>query len=400
MPLSTISENGVANESNFVFTRYLYEKEEVRVALLVNILNKKEDESLFWGYELYYSGFIDELIQFLWKIYYDFFSTLNPKFESYLLNKLNRKSFANDNKLLPNVINNFLIRPFNMDVFMLDSFVKKNDEPENLNNINIHNFTALKKIFTSFLENYDYFGIGFCILKICHDDQLNDILTLSIEYFATFIEKLNAKNIINKIKQNVLKNNCNKRIIILSKILSYYSILSSLKNGKNIFVVVDEDDIIKYQTLHANLDFYQETPYVQQFPPYKILSTACIYSIDNLNYLSLFVLKRDSSNIVDAYLNNWLYYASFSPVWKERIQKYNGKIDHIFKKIVFDNDDNYELFCNHYDYEPDEQKKEIQDKSIQNIENKCSLSLFYQKHQDNCLIDFQITNLVESQMYV
>ena len=71
---------------SFVFTRYLYEKEEVKLALLFALLNKKDD-AIFWAYELYYSGFSDELVELLWKMYYDFYATLNPKFEKYLLSK-------------------------------------------------------------------------------------------------------------------------------------------------------------------------------------------------------------------------------------------------------------------------------------------------------------------------
>ena len=38
--------------SNLVFTRYLYLKDEVKLSLLVSILNKSDD-AIFWAYELY-----------------------------------------------------------------------------------------------------------------------------------------------------------------------------------------------------------------------------------------------------------------------------------------------------------------------------------------------------------
>jgi len=74
--------------SNLVFTRYLYIKQEVRIALLVSILNKS-DSAIFWAYELYYSGFQHELFILLWQIYYDFFATLNISYEAYFLKKHN-----------------------------------------------------------------------------------------------------------------------------------------------------------------------------------------------------------------------------------------------------------------------------------------------------------------------
>ena len=36
-------------------TRYLYIKDEVKIALLLSILDKKE-ESIYWAYEIYYSN--------------------------------------------------------------------------------------------------------------------------------------------------------------------------------------------------------------------------------------------------------------------------------------------------------------------------------------------------------
>ena len=54
--------------SHIIFTRYLYLKDEVEIALLASLLNKKDD-ALFWAFELYFSGFESELIEILWKIY-------------------------------------------------------------------------------------------------------------------------------------------------------------------------------------------------------------------------------------------------------------------------------------------------------------------------------------------
>ena len=76
MGISCYSKKPIMNyqiETKFVFTRYLYEKDEVKMALLIAILNKTDD-AIFWAYELYYSGFTDELIELLWKIYYDFYA--------------------------------------------------------------------------------------------------------------------------------------------------------------------------------------------------------------------------------------------------------------------------------------------------------------------------------------
>ena len=75
------------SKEHFIFTRYLYEKEEVELALTFALLNKKDDEALFWAYELYYSGFKSDLIQLLWNIYYNFYASMNPAFQIYLIKK-------------------------------------------------------------------------------------------------------------------------------------------------------------------------------------------------------------------------------------------------------------------------------------------------------------------------
>ena len=75
-------------------------------------------------------------------------------------------------------------------------------------------------------------------------------------------------------------------------------------------------------------------------------------------------------DIREAFLNHWLYYASKSPVWLQRIHEYKGKVLEKEKTVVFleegeDEDDVLlQSFYDCYGYEPDEQKKEVQDKSI------------------------------------
>ena len=368
-------------EEHFVFTRYLYEKEEVEIALLLNILHKKEDESLFWAYELHYSGFTDKLIQLLWKIYYEFFSTLNVSFENYLLNKLNCELFANEPKSIASVINNFLIRPFNTDVFVLTQL----DVPIGVKYSN--NFATLKKQFVSFLENHDYTNIGLYMLRMFKNEKLDEIVSVSIKYFSKFIANLNIKKIVTKLDTVVEKNNYNKPVVILVKILHYYSILSDLKLGKNIYVICDENDVTNYQTIHSKLTCCADKPYAKQLPAYKILGKANLYSIDSLKCLKLFSLKRDNYDIVDAYLNHWLYYAAFSPIWKTNIQKYNGTINHETKSVVFDNEENEELFYDNYNYEPDEQTKEIQDKHLLIEENTNLEMILFDNNFSNCLIE-------------
>ena len=48
-----------------IFTRYLYYKPFVVGSLFISIAENNIEESLFWGYELYYSGFVNELLEYI-----------------------------------------------------------------------------------------------------------------------------------------------------------------------------------------------------------------------------------------------------------------------------------------------------------------------------------------------
>ena len=39
------------------FTRYLYIKQDVETGLILSLLDKDKERSLFWAYELFHSGF-------------------------------------------------------------------------------------------------------------------------------------------------------------------------------------------------------------------------------------------------------------------------------------------------------------------------------------------------------
>jgi hypothetical protein len=139
--------------------------------------------------------------------------------------------------------------------------------------------------------------------------------------------------------------------------LNIYGYWKKKKMGKNIYLTSDENsELVMYETIKVN----------ENLSAYKILKQVRTVEIDNLNSLSLFHLKRENLDIRDAFLNHWLYHASKSPVWLQRIHQYNGKVVDEEKKVDFLEEDEELLqsFYDHYGYEPDEQKKEVQDKSI------------------------------------
>jgi hypothetical protein len=337
------------------FTRYLYEKDEVKLSLVCSILENRDD-ALFWAYELYYSGYKEELTQLFWTIYYDFFATLNPGFENYLLNKVNKLTSSSDDcddSLVGLIVNNFQIRPCNLDVFLMRNIVKKQKHHD---------------LLVDALAAKDYKSIAAIVYQ--HDDTIK-AFEETIDYFVKEvhlpIKKNSAMKDFNKMSKRI--NCC---WLLLSRILYYFTIANKkIKLGVNWY---NSFEITAYKT-------------IENVVPRKILGVACLYPIDNTNNLSMFKLNRDTQDIVTAYRMNWLYHASFSKIWAARIQQYKGNINHDKQTIDFENDDDYEAFYEHYNLEPDEQKLEVQNRSIQPIiETKDAWKIFNQTYTKNGLI--------------
>ena len=93
------------------------------------------------------------------------------------------------------------------------------------------------------------------------------------------------------------------------------------------------------------LSEYKETVVCEK--PYQILK-------QNLKYKNRQTISKEQLSDI---LDNWLYYSFSTPVWRERIEKYNGYSQD--NKIKFCNDDNLEAFHEAYGYELDEQSNEI-----------------------------------------
>jgi hypothetical protein len=65
-------------DKTVVLTRYLYNKSEVEISFTKSLFDRKPDDALFWGYELYYSGFTDEVFEIVLRIYTAYYKDNNP----------------------------------------------------------------------------------------------------------------------------------------------------------------------------------------------------------------------------------------------------------------------------------------------------------------------------------
>jgi len=340
--------------SSLAFSRYLYPKDEIEVNILINLLKRNEEQALFWGYELYHSGFHKDFVDLIWKIYYLFYSTINPSFDKFLATKMNQVEL--DERNIGIVIKNFIIRRSNMDVFMVKNIVKQFDievsdgeEGEDMNVL---------------LEKRDCLAIGGFIETISRDKILENF-TIVITHFLSKGLKIDMKKTTQQFQKQL--NITNPNILLLSRVIHYYSLLDGIKLGRNLYIIVQENEFDKYKTDEVTV-------------PYKILAKACVYSTDEHKILSLFTTKRETTDIKNAYLNDWLLHASSCPLWRDRIEKHNGKADFMKKYVVFENDDEFELFHESFNLEPDEQKLETQQKTTMEITKTTNWLEFYNEH--------------------
>jgi hypothetical protein len=367
-------------DSELIFTRYLYIKDEVKYALLVSILQQKEEEAIFWGYELYHSGYKHEFFTFMWKIYYDFFASLNPLVESYFLKIytefINNPNTINNDIFVSILIQNVIIQPYNIDMFMLSTvcslFVIECET--------IINITEAKNILSTWIYAQDLRSIGQWILYE-NNNRIDtiDIYKLCLDIFEEMGLKLTKKRLLKEyIVLLTAKIDIHINIIVLSKIIYLFSKHANIIKGKNknIYIMVDTAEIQQYNTIIGQ--------------HYTILKKACIYGIDDLKHLSLFKLQRNKYDISQKYWYHWEYHASFSPLWFTRITEFGGKVDYIAKKVIFQeepNDDELQSFYNTFGYEPDEQLTNVQEKSIMPIEKKYDWKWFYNTYKKNGLFE-------------
>jgi len=148
-----------------IFTRYLYPKELVMHSLFLSILDKKTDEALFWGYELYYSGFTDNVYDYLFQIYETIYSSMNSdKLTTYLKQLYGNQTESN----LGIFILTLATKPYNINIFIEEYFnikcsptsIQKNNDK--ILKIKTFDTTPYK---TTTLEISDEQSRGYKILK-------------------------------------------------------------------------------------------------------------------------------------------------------------------------------------------------------------------------------------------
>jgi hypothetical protein len=225
--------------------------------------------------------------------------------------------------------------------------------------ININNTNNTKTIYMNIIK--------FCInkLKLGNDSQRE-------------LEDNDNSNGNDKLKEYETKWDTKKYSedyhFILKTIFGFINIKNeSIKNRDrkhNLYICPNKEEIDSIQSLLTTLD---NVPRNKQgeILVYKILSYKRQYPLyDEIGSFKLVRFSISHEEYKKEHYYNWEYYASHMPIWEKRIKQCGGKICDDTKKVIFENDTNYEKFYELYGYEFDEQSLEIQDMSLLNIDKK------------------------------
>jgi len=138
-----------------------------------------------------------------------------------------------------------------------------------------------------------------------------------------------------------------------------YQYVPLTKSNRRIYIHADRGEVAKYATVApGKYDSRRVLENVCHLTPIRNIKIE--YHIGQsrpLNYNS------DGTTIQEKYNLQWIYYASFSPIWKRRIDQYGGICDHSTKKVVFE-PDLEDAFYELYQYDPDEQDASIKSRNI------------------------------------
>lgn len=334
------------------FTRLLYAYDEVIINLLFAIIERKDfNKVIFWSSELFYSGFLRELSDITWKIYYHFYALKIPFYK--INSKCAKFTKTNNFVYLLEVYNVlFQVQP-NCEIFIITQMYKHKKIAK------INDISKIFNIITALLKTKKMFHIINYLKEALFQDEQG-----TIKEYNIFIKKVNDK------ASPFRKNK--KSSYVFSQLMNHFII------NTNLFIKKSQHKRVKYKKFCNSYIEYFKQLNIHNNHSIQILAEKRKYAIDDKT--GIFKLQRQEieqpmSNI---FWYNWEYYSKHTPYWQEKYNKYNVTWDE--KNIIFPNDDKLEDFYDHYNYELDELPFEVSNKSIKSISNEISILEFLYLH--------------------
>jgi hypothetical protein len=300
-----------------ILTRYIYDKDNLQYSIFLALLNKDREQAKFWVYELYYSGFKTETFHLLWELYYKLYYISYPNMEKFMkVQTLLWMSNKLDDCIVGSIAESLAIRDPCIDTYFIIENKTQVSDVLVQEIVKVNNCVSKKECFVN-LENL---GIS-CKKNVKINKKINFTKNVFLELEMLDIEIL--------------------KTAIISIILDTFVEKPLIKMRKNIYIIQQPYDMKQYKTKPAI-----------KHHGYKIPPRECRYQLQiNPN--------GQKFDYPDYY--NWVYYASFSPLWKTRIERHNGIVLQDQQKIHFENEDDEVAFYNYFNLEPDEQSLEIEE---------------------------------------
>lgn len=347
-------------KNTLALTKHLYNKDEVIYSLITSLLDKRDlKECYYWTFELYYSEI--EIFPIIWKIYLDFYFVLNPRLESNIRRQHILWKKNPNNKNIAFIIKNLFKCNSCSDVFMLTQYASISDYPNYIYKgrkpkwlssypVDYHNW--LRSIDKEHYENIVYYT-----KYILNYKSSKEIFENLVKYFAYKMEAEVDNGIYKFIETRMDGHDLH---YILAMIVH-------LKKGVNQFT---NKSIFRLPS-KKELEWINDTQ-EYNIVCHKILNCKRLYEIDdNISYFKL--ARNDFHSMIDIFRFKWEYYAYNTPLWKKRIDTYNGIVNNKTQKIDFLNDEDLELFYETFGLEPDEQNDKVQNMSTKNITGKYNI---------------------------
>ena len=406
-------------QNEFALTRMLYIKDEV-IFMLVRCLIERStmDDALYWFSELYYSGYVDDIWDTAFLVYYLFYANSHPKFELVLYKKWlafqnydssknevigksaedagsaedhrigKRVNLPKQMNMLVGVIKSLYYMKWDgsKDVFgFCRSFIREKayDEECNLCKIEMRAYKGRRvKWFTNAFDDNTYYKEIRSIVEKDVSSLLYIILrgnpSDTIETFSSIFKHMHCS----KLRYSRVIQSCISQYVDSTNLpnlltYKYFHMLWCLYENKGILNTPETmlEKCPYILTTRENIEYIQNTC-VFHGGNHKYLNAVRVKPIDIHWMRDMgFTLTRDC--VCDWILMNcenkttynkefalkwiiyynWLFFAYQCPLWKKRIKECGGSRCYKTTRIVFGNDDDLEKFYDAYGVEPDEQTR-------------------------------------------
>ena len=375
------------NRTQFTLTRFLYIKDEVVFSMLLSLTEKNDiHATLFWAYELYYSGFQEELFDYIRRIYFDFYALLHPSFYRFIDKQYELWLTTHDDSIVGYIIKNlFLMQPsytiFALRQNLLNGYESKTTfrgrRPIWLDKYTPIYHKLLRSIHTRSYQDICYYlyrlkdtELDIGLLEIGKYFEQEEKIFIAPEFYISSDDHMTYKdkhhvwlNVIFHLMNYVVSNdhdvNAQKKILVVKL---------SDPELQSIRTIETESIEPKYKTLEKKR-------------LYKIHPDIGYFQMSRKNMITSYGLK-----FVDEIQQHWLYYVYQTPRYHRILseQYENIVVNDELRKIEFANEDDYENFYETYGYfDPDEQSKETQDKVFQYNTEERNIGLFIQEPRLN-----------------